>query len=174
MREVFLDAFSWMDEFLHNFRARSFLWLVNQCLQLGFRRLRKAIVTPKMMIYLFVIYLTLLKAMDSKATIWPWIVVKDVQGFLQDYSGMYRGALQRAQDYLKPPARRENTIDYHYSLLAKVVAHTFSSGKRLAKHSRVSNPSLYFTVTALKPGRTKVFPVENLQKRKFTILEIVE
>ena len=133
MREVFLDAFSWMDEFLHNFRARSFLWLVNQCLQLGFRRLRKAIVTPKMMIYLFVIYLTLLKAMDSKATIWPWIVVKDVQGFLQDYSGMYRGALQRAQDYLKPPARRENTIDYHYSLLAKVVAHTFSSGKRLAK-----------------------------------------
>ena len=121
-----------------------------------------------MMIYLF-IYLTLLKAMVATSlTIWPWIVVKDVQGFLQDYSGMYRGALQRAQDYLKP---RENTIDYHYSLLAKVVAHTFSSGKRLAKHSRVSNPSLYFTVTALKPGRTKVFSVEYLQKRKFTILD---
>ena len=120
------------------------------------------------MIYLF-IYLTLLKAMVAASlTIWPWIVVKDVQGFLQDYSGMYRGALQRAQDYLKP---RENTIDYHYSLLAKVVAHTFSSGKRLAKHSRVSNPSLYFTVTALKPGRTKVFSVEYLQKRKFTILD---
>ena len=85
---------------------------------------RKAIVIATMMIYLF-IYLTLLKAMVATSlTIWPWIVVKDVQGFLQDYSGMYRGALQRAQDYLKP---RENTIDYHYSLLAKVVAHTFSS-----------------------------------------------
>ena len=70
---------------------------------------RKIVTT---MIYLF-IYLTLLKAASGL----HWI-----EGFLQDYSGMYQEALQKAQDYLKPP---ENTIDYHYILAAQVVAHSF-------------------------------------------------
>ena len=70
------------------------------------------------MIYLF-IYLTAASASSSSRQ--PRLQQQrlrlrplrpDVQGFLQEYSGMYQTALQKAQDYLKP---REHTIDYHYS-----------------------------------------------------------
>ena len=102
------------------------------------------------MIYLF-IYLTLLKAASGL----HWI-----EGFLQDYSGMYQEALQKAQDYLKPP---ENTIDYHYILAAQVVAHTLSLNIIKSYLSPFN-----VTVTAFKPGRTPLlFPVP-AKKRKFT------
>ena len=95
------------------------------------------------MIYLF-IYLTLLKAASGL----HWI-----EGFLQDY----QEALQKAQDYLKPP---ENTIDYHYILAAQVVAHTLSLNIIKSYLSPFN-----VTVTAFKPGRTPLFPAK---KRKFT------
>ena len=104
---------------------------------------KKKIVTT--MIYLF-IYLTLLKAASGL----HWI-----EGFLQDYSGMYQEALQKAQDYLKPP---ENTIDYHYILAAQVVAHSFP------KYHQILSLSL---MLQLQPLNQVVLPVAHARDHAF-------